>query len=385
MSAAGLLWLTRALAVDLVGDQLAVGINADGSLVNDAETLGLLWDPDGPEGAMPTSNDLILPDEPLEAWSLSYTAAGEGWDLIQASPDPAGSDLILDWTSDGRAWAVGTATGDHLAVREALALVDGSSLQIRLTVTALTDLTDLRYARVIDIDPDASTMGTDQTGNLTGDGWVRSGGQWDGRTLALASPGASAAICTDCLTADEVLEGLVGRNAADNAIGLAVALGDLAAGESVSVVVAYALDLSDEQAIPAAQALAVDTDLDDDGAPVDADCDDLDSTSAPGAAERWDGLDNDCDGATDEDTAGTDDDGDGVTEADGDCDDADAQVYPGAAPLDGVVDADCDGVDDDGWDTAAPADKPGGCAVVAGRGVPALLLALSALLLRRRR
>ena len=42
----------------------------------------------------------------------------------------------------------------------------------------------------------------------------------------------------------------------------------------------------------------------------------------------YDGKDNDCDGAIDENTLGNDDDGDTVSEAEGDCDDADADSYP---------------------------------------------------------
>jgi len=83
------------------------------------------------------------------------------------------------------------------------------------------------------------------------------------------------------------------------------------------------------------------------------DCLDDDRTSYPGAEERCDGQDNDCDGATDE---GFDADRDGYRDAarcaalagaeELDCDDADPATHPGAAELcsDGV-DQDCDGLD----------------------------------------
>lgn len=58
------------------------------------------------------------------------------------------------------------------------------------------------------------------------------------------------------------------------------------------------------------------------------DCSDAAVLRSPGAVERADGVDNNCDGRVDEGTSGGDDDGDGFTEAGGDCDDADPDVSP---------------------------------------------------------
>ena len=91
-------------------------------------------------------------------------------------------------------------------------------------------------------------------------------------------------------------------------------------------------------------------DADGDGSPAGLDCDDADASRHPGADERCDGVDQDCDGTLDEtpvdgDAAWADADGDGQgtgspTTAclpaagwaadDGDCDDTDASVYVGA-------------------------------------------------------
>jgi hypothetical protein len=89
-----------------------------------------------------------------------------------------------------------------------------------------------------------------------------------------------------------------------------------------------------------------DTESDDEEANVD--CDDTNATVYPSAAEIYDGLDNDCDGAIDENTLGNDDDGDTVSEIDGDCDDTDSATYPEAPEQSDLKDNDCDGEVDEG-------------------------------------
>ncbi|MDF1551505.1 MAG: MopE-related protein [Deferrisomatales bacterium] len=105
-------------------------------------------------------------------------------------------------------------------------------------------------------------------------------------------------------------------------------------------------------------------DMDDDGDGLtenEGDCDDADAAVHPGAAETCDGVDNDCDGAVDEDLASTfhlDADGDthgdptqaidactqpaGYVASATDCNDADAAIYPGAAEVCDGTDNDCD-------------------------------------------
>lgn len=122
----------------------------------------------------------------------------------------------------------------------------------------------------------------------------------------------------------------------------------------------------------------------------DEDCDDDHATAHPGAVERCDGIDNDCDAEVDNAPIDmlsfyVDNDGDGfgdpyatglacapgsgLVDDASDCDDDASATYPGAPELCDGVDNSCDGVIDDGL-LGLSADCPAqSCADLAGRSL----------------
>ncbi len=86
----------------------------------------------------------------------------------------------------------------------------------------------------------------------------------------------------------------------------------------------------------------------------DGDCDDTRASVGPGATQICgDGLNNDCSAPGWPSLAGTneaDDDGDGLTECQGDCNDASAAIRPGAPEICDGLDNNCNGSSDEGAD-----------------------------------
>jgi len=345
-------------------DNLAAGVNADGSFGNGALELGFLWDPDGAAGPIPITGDLMWVGWRWDVWAWDWTTeSGETGGESHAAPH-IGNDYAIEW-SERRTNAsldalIGSYTTDMLTVETQIVLLHRSDVIVHdIWYTPREDLSLLRVGRTVDPDQDYWMLDSYATLNTIGDGWVSGESALDERALALAGTTelgrlATPRLCTWCDTPDEMADSTGEEGAADIHPNVLVTLSSLAAGESMRVRFAYGFAIGGEAAgLLAVDSLSID-DLDDDGlSEAEGDCDDLDPDTFPGAVERADSLDNDCDGTVDEDTLEGDDDGDGFSETEGDCDDENPDVYPGAERVDGVTNADCDGVSDEPRDDAA--------------------------------
>lgn len=224
-------------------------------------------------------------------------------------------------------------------------------------------VTELEWLTCFNPAPDLSRDGSTDTRNMASQqatALLLATGSSSGRTVGLAWNQADEAstaphtlavgFCPQSATGaeepGEIRFESAATSEADQLLGARLSVPELLPGEAV---VASQVVLVADSQIALIQAWNGRFDRDNDGfSPNAGDCDDSMATVNPAQSEKCDGLDNDCNGITDDRTICLDDDGDGYTELQGDCDDALAQVHPGA--LEGSVSTNglvADGLDND--------------------------------------
>ena len=347
-------------------DNLAVGVHQDGSFVNDDLELGILWDPDGTDGPIPLSGDMLRVgyEWNLLIWSWEATSGDEGR-RVQGGPHTE-SWTEVEWLSKTDNEAVmglrGQLTDGPLQIDFNIAALKRADIVVYdLVFNSEEELSELDVGKTFDPDQDHWFLDTYDTVNDSDDNWAYGASAYDERTIALAgmsetSADISGGVCRWCDNPGDMEESAGNSNENDRHPNVLIQIEDPEPEAAIHIRFVYAFSVGGEAAKDLALEMLDLTDIDEDGLSSDeGDCDDWNPDTYPEATELIDGLDNDCDGEIDEDSLISDDDGDGYSEADGDCDDEDPSVFPGAEPMEDVTNADCDGISD--WPDEDPEDS----------------------------
>jgi len=254
--------LTSAFAASVImeGNYVRTAISDNGTLGYGSSTSpGLLHDPDG-TGTFGI-DDYLTPGTPWEMFSVSSEETGlltnnntsTSTGDISGSIEPGATTSSVTWS--------GTYDVYFTITHEYTLATDSERIDIVTTITALSNLTDLEFARAIDPDPDVRTYGSyytvngrgydansdgdfDDASDIAPEDWVHSEGTNTGLTLGLFSDsdithnvGVSSPWSTDPA---EYLAGTDDGNG-DYAIGIGFDIGDLISGESVTLTYAYVM------------------------------------------------------------------------------------------------------------------------------------------------
>lgn len=258
----------------LSGDFIQTQISNDGTLGDGSSDPGLVYDSTG-TGTFDSNYDYVAPGTPFEAFGIRYDGSGL---LNNDNSHTAGSvgssdDFALTSLLD----ISGASVYDNHAIwsggNAALSIIhnfffndEDERINITSIITANTDITGLLFSRAVDPDPDSRAHGTHDTNNQRGidnnadgdavdpgdvavENFVGSLGSVSGSPLGLFADSGftqNTGISGSCCSTIDPLTYLGGGNRGDSSIGdhgigIAFTLGDLLAGQSISVDYAYVM------------------------------------------------------------------------------------------------------------------------------------------------
>ncbi|MBL26625.1 MAG: PEP-CTERM sorting domain-containing protein [Rhodospirillaceae bacterium] len=250
-------------------------VSDDGTLGNGSVFPGLQHDPAG-TGSFNENQDYLQPGTPFEGFGFRSAETGE---IGNRNSDAAGSvggddDFIQDFLTDLSGgtfdnhvrWGGTSADGFVTIVHDFFFNNDDELINIETSITANVDLADASFARAIDPDPDNFPSGgtaetinfrgldlntdgdLDDPGEIAENSFVGSEGAINGAALALFSDDPllhNTGIVTECCTVIDPDRYLSGgdfpSSTGDNGIGIAFFMGDLTAGQTVTINYAYVL------------------------------------------------------------------------------------------------------------------------------------------------
>jgi hypothetical protein len=251
--------VASAAPVTLTGLFVNVGVSDSGTMgSNGATDPGMQHDPTG-TGTFSSTRDYLTPGTPHESFAVNSVQTGfEVNDNSGGGPFGFSSPVLnaFGGYDNAAVWTGGLA--GLLEIENQYYFNDGDErVNVRTTITALADLTNLSFGRSVDPDPDVNEFGTFVTDNTRGTGSiavediVTSRGDVSGRFLGLLNLSGNTyahntGISGFCCSADDpnnVLAGYgatnPGNDEGDFGLQMAWAIGNLLQGQSAVVTYAY--------------------------------------------------------------------------------------------------------------------------------------------------
>ena len=251
-----------ASTVFLAGDYVQFSVNDIGTLGNGSRVPGIQYDPSGTRNF--GTQDYLTPGTPFEGFAVVSNQTGrlvnENSGGVAAIPTVSGPTNTSTAATQTAVWT-GSVSGAYTISNTYALANDGQRIDITTVITAATNLTGVKFLRVLDPDQDSFTYGSPSTDNgrgsatLSPQDWVHSVGPISGLPIGLYSTSAithNTGVSGDWSeNPDDYLAGIDDGNG-DNVIGLAFDIGDLSAGQIVTLLYYYVMGGSlDDLDLPA--------------------------------------------------------------------------------------------------------------------------------------